>query len=930
MNLEVKPTKERGIRTGIAILVVGILAGIFLKDIVLSGIFGAEEYVRPLTAPLELKSYLRSASSEDKQRVISEQNNGLETLVIDFEVSEAVKLQKVREESMNRGVIIQTEEDMIRGKVALGDAVAKADLRIKGDWTDHIDSDKWSLRIKLKDTKLNGMAVFSIQHPKTRGMLWEWFALKTARHEGLLAPRSTFVNVVLNGNAMGIYYLEEHFSKELLESQGRREGPVVLWDESTRWSSLLQAHSIPSKGVNLPVPKSAARIWGPKSAPIRAYGEKRLTSVESLSRSLYSGVEQMARLKDLITADSTMEDRLARMEAIARIEGETVENLIDTKKLSRMHALASLFQIKHAIIWHNLRFYHDPVLDRLEPILFDCNAHQPSSRDVVMFRQTDVTSQFNKSNAYYNGVFNALGEFCEHDYLDSLMEEFGEELLVYEAALHDEFELTGLQTVPGMLQRLRTEQTFLQGVIEPVDPVNFRAAYEVIEDPDSNAVSSNLIVDAWTTTRTPVVIEGFKYSNGVTTAARGIVAEGESGYSETPDGFVVLPNDGRVLRFSFPMNNRIINLENVKQVLETMRNESEASSLDLEISAVFRPIAAKIPSEELLNFRPEDPSWISESGRPNPPSLNEALKLHPCLEYRSEVDELWVKPGLWKIAGDLVIPSGFALHARKSRLAFEEDAVLLTDAPLIFTDTTLHPMAKYDRWRGVIVLQAKGRSIWNNVTVRATDSVSRAGWAVTGGITFYRSPVTMTDCHIEGTWAEDGTNVFGADCVLERTRFTACVSDSFDGDFVTGRFIDCVFQDGLADGVDVSGSDVSVENCQFLNMGDKGISAGENSIVRVSGGLCDGVALGIAAKDRSQVTVNGMTIRNARNYALTAFVKKPEYGAAQLTATNLTIEGSGLGEFLVQTGCSLSVDGESIPSQDLDVKQLYKDKVLGQ
>ncbi len=930
MKLKLEPVKETSMRTGIAVLVVGILIGLLLQNVLTSGVFDAIEGARPISAPLHLESYLRSTSAKEKQSAIAAEDNGLKTLVIDFDVSQAIKLQKVRDESLNRGIIIQTEEDMIKGTVALGDEEGKADLRIKGDWTDHIDSNKWSLRIKLKNTKIDGMAVFSIQHPKTRGMLWEWLALRTARFEKLLAPRSTFVNVVLNGNPMGIYYLEEHFSKELLESQGRREGPIVLWDESTRWSTLLQAHFLTTKGVSLPVPQSAKRIWGPNSAPIRAYGEKRLSSIESLRRSLYSGVEQMARLQDFIIADSPKEETLARLSAIARIEGETVENLVNTKQLSRMHALASLFQIEHATIWHNMRYYHDPVLDRLEPILFDCNADHPSARDIVIFRKTDVTSQFNKSNAYYNGVFSALGEMCDANYLSGLMAEIGEELDLYERALGSEFELKSTETVAGMLQRLRTEQTFLRTQIDPVDPVNFRAAYSVVEEPESGAISTTLTVDAWTTTRTPLVIEGFEYSNGIVTPALGAVVDSPDIYSQTPDGGVVLPNDGRILRFSFPMNDRIANLSNVGQILDAERTKSERGALDLDVSVVFRPIAVSDVTREPLRFRPEDPRWRVEAGRPTPPTLQEALDRHPYLEYRVETDELWVRSGSWDVTGDLVIPSGIPLHASGARLRFEEQAVLLSDAPLFFRNTTLQPQKAFDRWRGVIVLQAGSRSVWENVTVKATDSISRAGWTVTGGITFYRSPVTMSDCHIDGTWAEDGTNIFGADFLMERTRFTKCVSDSFDGDFVTGGLRNCVFEDGLADGVDVSGSDIFVEDCQFLNMGDKGISAGENSIVRVKGGLCDGISLGIAAKDKSQVTATGMTIRNAKNYALTAFIKKAEFGAAHMVANDMEIEGSGLGDYLVQTSCTLEIDGVSIPTEDLDVKKLYEDKVLGQ
>lgn len=925
MRLRTQADPAGGKRLGLSILVVGLLAGLLIQGLFQAGLAHLRPVARNIVAPARLEGFLHP-----REQAAPDAANGLETLRVTVDMTAAATLQDVRNDAINRGMIIQDEDDTVKGEVHIGEGGGVADIRIKGDWTDHVDTDKWSLRIKLKDTKLNGMAVFSVQHPKTRGMLWEWLVLSAARREGLLAPRSSFVNVELNGNPMGIYYLEEHFSKELLESQGRREGPIVLWDESTRWASLLQARNVPTKGVALPVPSSSSRIWSASPAFVRAYGEKRLSSIDSLSRSLYSAVEKMEALQAMDKVPSFNEQSLARILARERIQGETIDTLVDTGKLSRMHALCSLFQVEHPLIWHNMRFYHDPVLNRLEPILFDCNAHEPSSREVVVFRARDIDKQFGQSQDYYNGVFQALGELCGPEYLEELLAELGDELELYETALAAEFDLTGSHSVSGMLQRLRTQQAYLGTAIAPVDGVNFHAACSVESEEGTGTVSGTLFVDAWTTTRAPVVLEAFEFSNGTRLAARGAeIASGEV-LTGTLDGGVVLPNDGRPVRFRFPMDSRIANLENVDQVLTAMRTQTEASSIDLKVSAVFRPIALEESEIESLTVRAYDPDWDVQEGRPKPPSLEEALAAHEFLEVRPETGELWIRSGTWKVTGDLVVPSGLTLHANGARLLFESDSLLLTDAPLQFQSVTLEPQAAFDRWRGVVVLQARGRSHWSNVTVRATDSVARAGWNVTGGITFYRSPVTMLDSHIDGTWAEDGTNVFGADCLFERTTFSACVSDSFDGDFITGVFRDCVFQDGLADGVDVSGSDVDVIDCKFLNMGDKGISAGENSIVRVDGGLCDGVSLGIAAKDRSQVDAKGMTIRGARNYALTAFVKKAEFGPAHMVADGLLIEGSGLGDYLVQTDCTLVVDGISIEAVDLDVKQLYKDKVLGQ
>jgi hypothetical protein len=504
-------------------------------------------------------------------------------------------------------------------------------------------------------------------------------------------------------------------------------------------------------------------------------------------------------------------------------------------------------------------------------------------------------------------------------------------LRVFEAALLEEFKLPTSFTVEGMLQRLRTEQAFLRTSIYPSDPVNFQATHDIQPSEAGGAVSGTLSVDCWTTTRAPVEVRGFEFSNGVVVPAADLLLGEPGGISLTDAGGVILPTDGSPIRLQFSTDGRLASLENVRQVLDIARGKADSlSALDLNLKVLFRCIAAEELEREALRFRHVDPTWAEEGGRPKPPSLQDALDRYPFLEYRAGARQLWLRSGDWIVQGDLVVPDAMALHGRDARLQFDSESALISSAPLNFTRVVLEPQAGHDRWRGVVVLQAAGRSEWTKVTVRATDAISRGGWVVTGGITFYRSPVSMLDCHIDGTWAEDGTNIFGTDFSMERVTFSACLSDSFDGDFVTGSLKNCVFKDGLADGVDVSGSQILVENCKFLNMGDKGISAGEDSQVTVLGGVCREVSIGIASKDRSQVTASGMLIEGARNYALAVFIKKPAFGAASLKATKLKLSQSGLGDALVQTGCTLEIDGQLQATQDLDVKQLYKDKILGQ
>ena len=134
----------------------------------------------------------------------------------------------------------------------------------------------------------------------------------------------------------------------------------------------------------------------------------------------------------------------------------------------------------------------------------------------------------------------------------------------------------------------------------------------------------------------------------------------------------------------------------------------------------------------------------------------------------------------------------------------------------------------------------------------------------------------------------------------------------------------------MEDAVDVSGSTVQVIDSRFVDIGDKCISAGENSTVRVRGGVVESASIAIASKDSSRVDIADMEVRQVENYVLAAYIKKPVYGPSVLRVQNVSIQGSGLGDAITQTDCVLEIDGTAQPTADLDVEQLYKDKILGQ
>ncbi len=252
---------------------------------------------------------------------------------------------------------------------------------------------------------------------------------------------------------------------------------------------------------------------------------------------------------------------------------------------------------------------------------------------------------------------------------------------------------------------------------------------------------------------------------------------------------------------------------------------------------------------------------------------------------------------------------------------------MLSRGPLIFQGTEDEPVVLQPRdavWHGVVVLNAGAPSHWRHVTVRDTTVIERPGWDLTGALTFYESPITLDHCRILGTMAEDALNAIRTTFRFADTEFADTVSDAFDGDFAQGEITRSSFHHIGGDAIDVSGSQITVSDVRIYAVDDKGLSIGEGSHLRAERVNIEGCDYGVASKDLSHAEVREITVIRPRVAALAAYIKKPAYGAASITADAMHFVDVPEDKItLVQTGSWIDLEGERIWGIDIDVDELY-------
>jgi len=205
--------------------------------------------------------------------------------------------------------------------------------------------------------------------------------------------------------------------------------------------------------------------------------------------------------------------------------------------------------------------------------------------------------------------------------------------------------------------------------------------------------------------------------------------------------------------------------------------------------------------------------------------------------------------------------------------------------------------------QGLTVIDNYGNSLLQYVTFKNLNTLHKYGWYLTGAVTFYQSNVIIENCTFEDNLCEDALNLVQSNFTFSNASVQNTYSDGLDSDFCSGTILTSTFKNTGNDCIDLSGSIIDIKGCTITNSGDKGISGGENSLVKVDDTKINKAKTAIASKDLSTVIVNSVILQNV-DYGFVAFQKKPEFGPAKIIVTN-TIRGVINYKNLIDSGSML-------------------------
>ena len=804
--------------------------------------------------------------------------------------SSRIKLDEYAEKAIKEEIIRNKYKKYVSAFLveANGDSVS-VEVRLKGDWTDHLITGNPSYRIKTASgSAFNGLRSFSIQHPKTRNYLDEWFIHKLCDSRGLLSTYYSFLPVQINDDFKGVYAIEEHFDKQLLESRNRREGPILKIDESGFWALGVMARDLGLDKISVPYYEAAI---------VKSFKQNRTLKSNTLFSQFINGSILLNHFKS----------------------GKFNPELIfDIDKIANYYALMDLGNIHHSLAWHNQRFYYNPITAKLEHIGFDMIPmikpfNQLIAVEVFLIDKDniDLSGLLDQKDLFLNEKFRkayitALTQISSESYLDSVFEMYDTDLNKYEDLLASEMEdytfkrslyYEKATLIRGELKFLnkKWDAFMARNKTEPRINSDLKGKYDLkgmpfyLEEISVNAYRSKIDSAVYL-----MQFENFHYD------------------SVTVIGYSIKANKDSLIKFLEPVS--------LKGFIGGEKVDTASFVLNEKPTRFFftlKNLPGQIKKKKYIKWKKikgEHPRIVLQQSFKNKSPFY-TVKGN-TVRFNSgayQINQLVYIPNTFNVvfdAGtqiDFINGGGLILNGNTKMLGEEK-------AKINFTSSDSTGM-------GITILNADSVFV-RCVEIENMNTLNYLGWTLTGAFTIYESVVDVDDLVIRGNNCEDGLNLIRShftikNCLIEETK-----SDGFDADFCTGSFSESIFKNTGNDCIDFSGSVVDIANITIFNSGDKGISAGERSTLTVENIQINGAITGLAAKDDSFIKAKNITINNAE-VGVAVFQKKPEYAGSYIELQNVTYSKLSKNA-IVELGSKVTFKGKTYSGYEkFDIDQMY-------
>ena len=230
----------------------------------------------------------------------------------------------------------------------------------------------------------------------------------------------------------------------------------------------------------------------------------------------------------------------------------------------------------------------------------------------------------------------------------------------------------------------------------------------------------------------------------------------------------------------------------------------------------------------------------------------------------------------WRLSNEL---NTVKIFSKNMKILINKDKKIISITQLENNGKILFLGGILDRWNinfeGKI--NDKGNDLKNNF-----DNLNN----LTGCLNFYEVEFNLVNINSVNSLCEDSINIVRSKGNISSIEVNDSSSDALDVDFSKLLINNIKVTSALNDCVDLSSGDYNLGELKLKNCGDKGLSVGEKSTIKLNKIYVDFANYGIASKDSSTVNLKNAIFKNLK-ICLSAYNKKQEYNGGFIYIDNL-------------------------------------------
>lgn len=743
-------------------------------------------------------------------------------------------------------------------------------FRYRGGLPLHWLYKKKSFRVKLPPyITYRGERQFNLVNPSTIYTLTDWVSYDMAKSTGLLTPEYFPVRLLINNNTNGLHYFLSRIDESLLRKNHRMPGSIYSGDTlyipnpfGADSDGISEATFQDKEGV--PLMWKDTRLWD-KEASRNAESKKDRSDLE--------------RFLEIINTPDSIEFM------------RSFELLFDKQKFYDFWGLDTITGGYHHDNFHNHKLYFDPYLGKFEPIAWDLRfwTSEFKVKDLPLYpllRQVKL---------------NPILEFERDLSAFALLKQFPAEKIISDIDTKNNLIRPELAADPFRQQpdkrygRFTLNKEVPFSMSEYDDAVEalkltYKSRHDFLETiyEDTSAVynltpesEQRIILTISVNGNSPINLDFHKLISYGYEIKRYI---NKQGYN--------LPNQKleRVYPGRKILKGNVLGRADPWTIMAFGKDRIEPSPLHYQFLIEGAGVTDDVIINSLSVTNAITGNTVELDLQSRLPAYDETVSTHPWElidQGRSDSREI-IFSGDVVINEDLVIDKeqvikilpGTTFKIEKGKSLFFYTKILAqgtTDQPIIF-----QPLMPGQPW-GSLVVQGKSanNSVFEHVTISGGSVAKRNLISYPGQFNIHDvNNFEVNDCRIShNSIGDDSMHVAYSSGVIKNCLFEDTAFDALDMDISEVLVQDSKFYRIGNDALDLMTSKIDIEKVYVEGTGDKCISVGEESKLKVMDTQLYNCITGIAVKDQSQAYLNNVEFSGHKEISIALYQKNSRYGA---------------------------------------------------